>query len=125
VVAAVDGHPWHLEWLPHRQGCGEPHSQRCSAIDGLTGRHKGYAKSIHAKKRIEQVFGWIKQAAGLRKPKARVRSKLRAVFRLPVVAYNLISITNLFKAQAAMVWTWPAGPKVLANGLRTTLSCPS
>ena len=30
-----------------------------SAIDGSTARHQGYAQSINARKRIEQVFGWI------------------------------------------------------------------
>ena len=41
-----------------------------SAIDGRTARHQGYAQSINTRKRIEQVFGWIKQAAGLRQLKA-------------------------------------------------------
>jgi transposase len=73
-----------------------------SAIDGRTARHQGYAQSIHSRKRIEQVFGWIKQAAGLRQLKGRGRSKVGAVFRLHVVAYNLIRITNLLRAEAVM-----------------------
>jgi transposase len=44
-------------------------TRRSSAIDGRTVRHQGYAQSINARKRIEQVFGWIKQAAGLRQLK--------------------------------------------------------
>jgi transposase len=74
--------------------------RRRSAIDGRTTRHQGYAQSINARKRIEQVFGWIKQAAGLRQLKARGRSKVGAVFRLHVVAYNLIRITNLLRSQS-------------------------
>jgi hypothetical protein len=31
-----------------------------SAIDGRTTRHEGYAKSIHARRGIEKIFGWIK-----------------------------------------------------------------
>ena len=73
-----------------------------STIDGRTARHQGYAQSINARKRIEQVFGWIKQAAGLRQLKARGRSKVGAVFRLHVVAYNLIRITNLLRSQEVM-----------------------
>jgi hypothetical protein len=73
-----------------------------SAIDGCTARHQGYAQSINARKRIEQVFGWIKQTAGIRQLKARGRSKVGAVFRLHVVAYNLIRITNLLRAEAVM-----------------------
>jgi len=46
-------------------------SRRRSAIDGRTIRHAGYAQSINARKRIEQVFGWIKQAAGLRQLKGQ------------------------------------------------------
>ena len=71
-----------------------------SSIDGRTARHQGYGQSINARKRIEQVFGWIKQAAGLRQLKARGRSKVGAVFRLHVAAYNLIRITNLLRAQS-------------------------
>ena len=72
-----------------------------SAIDGRTARHQGYAQSINARKRIEQVFAWIKQAAGLRQLKARGRTKVGAVFRLHVVAYNLIRITNLLRARGS------------------------
>lgn len=74
--------------------------RRRSAIDGRTARHVGYAQSINVRKRIEQVFGWIKQSAGLRQLKARGRSKVGAVFRLHVVAYNLIRISNLLRAQS-------------------------
>ena len=73
-----------------------------SAIDGRTSRHQGNAQSINSRKRIEQVFGWIKQSAGLRQLKARGRSKVGAVFRLHVVAYNLIRISNLLRTQAVM-----------------------
>jgi hypothetical protein len=73
-----------------------------SAIDGRTARHQGYAQSINSRKRIEQVFGWIKQSAGLRQLKARGRTNVGAVFRLHVVAYNLIRVTNLLRAQTVM-----------------------
>ena len=56
--------------------------RRHSAVDGRTTRHADYAQSINARKRIEQVFGWIKQAAGLRQFKTRGRSRVGAVFRL-------------------------------------------
>ena len=70
-----------------------------SAIDGRTARHQIYAQSINARKRIEQVFGWIKQAAALGQLKARCRSKVGAVFRLHVVADNQILITNPLRSQ--------------------------
>jgi hypothetical protein len=76
--------------------------RRRSAIDGRTTRHPGYAQSINARKRIEQVFGWIKQAAGLRQLKARGRSRVGAVFRLHVVAYNLIRLANLLSPRGVL-----------------------
>ena len=39
--------------------------RRGSAIDVRTVRHSGYGQSINARRRIEQVFRWIKQGAGL------------------------------------------------------------
>jgi transposase len=77
-------------------------TRRRSAIDGRTVRHQGYGKSINARKRIEQVFGWIKQAAGLRQLKARGRTRVGAVFRLHVVAYNLIRLANLLSPRGAL-----------------------
>ena len=44
----------------------------------------------------------MKQAAGLRQLKARGRSKVGAVFRLHMVIYNLIRITNLLRSQEVM-----------------------
>jgi transposase len=77
-------------------------ARRRSAIDGRTVRHAGYARSINARKRIEQVFGWIKQAAGLRQLKARGRSRVGAVFRLHVVAYNLIRLATLLSPREVL-----------------------
>src|SRR5580658_8332982 len=37
---------------------------RASAIDGRTTRHAGYAVSQRIRKRIEEVFGWVKTVAG-------------------------------------------------------------
>jgi hypothetical protein len=44
---------------------------RRSAIDGRTTRHPGYALSQRLRKRIEEPFGWVKAAAGLRKARHR------------------------------------------------------
>jgi len=63
-------------------------ARRRSAIDSRTAHHEDKAQSINARKQIKQVFGWIKQAAGLRQLKARGRTKVGAVFRLHVVDYT-------------------------------------
>src|SRR6266481_491620 len=45
-------------------------TNRRSAIDGRTTRHLGYAVSGRVRKRIEEVFGWAKGAAGFRQTQA-------------------------------------------------------
>jgi len=71
---------------------------RSTAIDGRTKRHPGYAVSQHCRKRIEEVFGWIKASAGLAKVKLRGRRKVEAAFTLGLVAYNLIRLPKLLGA---------------------------
>src|SRR4029077_18324549 len=44
--------------------CGAEHTNRRSAIDSRTIRHSDYAVSGQVRKRIENVFGWIKTTAG-------------------------------------------------------------
>ena len=41
--------------------------QKSRTLDGRTTRHPGYAISQRARKRIEEVFGWMKTVGGLRK----------------------------------------------------------
>ena len=40
---------------------------RRSAIDGRTTRHDGYAVSQRVRKRVEEIFGWMKTVGGGRK----------------------------------------------------------
>jgi hypothetical protein len=51
-----------------------------SAIDGRTTRHAGYAKSQHARPRIEPAFGWLKTIAWMRKVKLRGLAKVNWLF---------------------------------------------
>jgi transposase len=73
---------------------------RKTAIDGRTLRHAGYAISLRCRKRIEEVFGWIKSSAGLRKVKLRGRARVDAVFTMALAAYNLIRLPKLLGAVA-------------------------
>jgi transposase len=68
---------------------------RKTALDGRTTRHSGYQVSQICRKRIEEVFGWIKAQAGLAKVKVRGCAKAEAVFTFAVAAYNLIRIPKL------------------------------
>ena len=73
---------------------------RKTAIDGRTTRHAGYAISQRCRKRIEEVFGWIKPQAGLAKVKVRSRPKVEAVFTFAAAAYNLVRIPKLLAGAA-------------------------
>jgi transposase len=71
---------------------------RKTAIDGRTTRHIGYDISQRCRKRIEEVFGWIKSSAGLAKVKLRGRERVDAAFTLALAAYNLIRLPKLLGA---------------------------
>lgn len=71
---------------------------RKTKIDGRTTRHAGYATSLRIRKRIEEVFGWMKVQAGMAKTKLRGLAKVEAAFTFAAVAYNLIRLPKLLAA---------------------------
>jgi transposase len=87
---AVDGHTRALA-----EGLAKP---RSTAVDARTTRHAGYAISQRSRKRIEEIFGWIKVSAGLARVKLRGRARVDAAFRLALSAYNLIRLPKLLGA---------------------------
>jgi transposase len=76
------------------------HQRRSSAIDARTTRHPGYAVSQRKRKRVEEIFGWIKTVAGLRKTKHRGRKRVGWMFTFAAAAYNLVRLRNLTPAAA-------------------------
>jgi transposase len=68
---------------------------RKSAIDGRTTRHAGYAISQQRRKRVEEIFGWIKTVGGMRKLRHRGLHLVGWMFTLTAAAYNLVRIRNL------------------------------
>ena len=66
-----------------------------SSIDGRTTRHSGYAVSQKFRKRIEEVFGWLKTVGLFRKTRYRGVKKIDWHFTLAVTAYNLVRMRNL------------------------------
>jgi transposase len=66
-----------------------------SAIDGRTTRHDGYQVSQRKRKRIEEVFGWVKTVGALRKTRHRGLETVAWVFTFTVTAYNLVRMRNL------------------------------
>ncbi len=71
---------------------------RRSAIDGRTTRQAGYAVSQRARKRIEEVFGWAKSAAGFRQTRHRGTARVGWMFTLTAAAYNLVRLPKLLGA---------------------------
>jgi hypothetical protein len=67
-------------------------THRRSAIDGRTIRHPGYTVSGWVRKRIEQVFGWTKAAAGFRKTHHCGLARVGWMFTITATAYNLVRI---------------------------------
>jgi transposase len=61
---------------------------------------KGYALSQRARKKIEQMFGWMKQAGGLRKARHVGRWKIQQVAYLWAAAYNLLRLAHLEQWEA-------------------------
>ena len=70
-------------------------SGRRSAIDGRTTRHPGYTISQRLRKRIEEPFGWIKAAAGLRKTRHRGLARVGWMVTLTAAACNLVRLPKL------------------------------
>ena len=79
-----------------------PHvaGKKSSAIDGRTTRHRGYEASQKVRKRIEQVFGWLKTIGGLRKTRYKGRAKIQLYAFMAGAAYNLLRLTKLIEMSA-------------------------
>jgi IS5 family transposase len=71
-----------------------------SIIDQRTTRHPGYALSQRKRKRIEEIFGWLKTVGGLSKTRHRGVARVDWIFTFAVAAYNLVRMRNLALAPA-------------------------
>ena len=71
---------------------------RGSAIDRRTTRHPGYAASQRLRKRIEEVFGWMKTVGGMRRPMLRGIDRVGWAFSFVAAAYNLVRLPKLMTA---------------------------
>ena len=74
--------------------------KRRSAIDGRTTRHPGYAVSLRIRKRIEEVFGWMKTVGVLRKTRHRGTERVGWMFTFVAAAYNLVRLPKLLAGLA-------------------------
>jgi transposase len=76
------------------------HSKRRSAIDERVTRHEGYALTQRKRKRVEEVFGWMKTVALQRKTRFRGIERVGWMFTFAAAAYNLVRMRNLQTANA-------------------------
>lgn len=66
-----------------------------SAIDSRTTRHAGYKISQQKRKRVEEIFGWLKTVGNLRKTRHRGVLKVGWIFTFAAAAYNLVRLRTL------------------------------
>ena len=66
-----------------------------SALDRRTTHHPGYAISQQKRKRIEEIFGWLKTIGLQRQTRLRGTARVAWTFVLATAAYDLVRMTNL------------------------------
>jgi len=84
----------HMEITPH---IAQNDCNRRSTVDERTTRHAGYRISQKKRKRIEEVFGWMKSIGLLRKLRHRGLERVGWMFTFTAAAYNLVRIRNLMR----------------------------
>jgi len=81
------------QMTPHvAQNISKTHS---SFVDGRTTRHEGYAVSQRRRKRVEEVFGWMKTVGLLRKVRHRGTRLVGWMFEFTAALYNLTRMRRL------------------------------
>lgn len=78
-----------LKVTPH---VAQNNSNRRSVIDSRTTRHEGYGVSQVKRKRVEEIFGWMKTVELQRKTRFRGLDRVGWMFTFAAAAYNLMRI---------------------------------
>ena len=73
---------------------------RRSAVPDTVAARPGYATSQRIRKRIEEVFGWMKTIGGMRKLHHRGTALVGWLFTFSAAAYNLIRLSRLIPVAA-------------------------
>jgi len=66
-----------------------------SSIDARTTRHPGYVLSQRKRKRVEEIFGWLKTVGLMRKTRHRGVARVGWMFTFATAIYNLVRIRKL------------------------------
>jgi IS5 family transposase len=70
-------------------------TRRRSTLDRRTTRHHGCLTSQRERKRIEEIFGWLKTVALLRKARHRGAARVGWMFTFGLAVYNLVRMRRL------------------------------
>jgi len=68
---------------------------KVGGLDGRTTGRAGYRTSQRVRKRVEEIFGWMKTVGGLRRSRYRGVERTQAWAYFVAGTYNLLRITNL------------------------------
>ena len=66
-----------------------------AGLDGRTTTQSGYQTSQRLRKRVEEIFGWIKTIGGLRRSRYRGRERTQAWGYFVASTYNLLRLARL------------------------------
>ncbi len=66
-----------------------------SALDGRTTRHPGYAISQQTRKRVEEIFGWLKTIGLQRQTRYHGTARVAWTFVFATAAYDLVRMAKL------------------------------
>jgi transposase len=64
-------------------------------LDGRVTRHEGYEVSQRKRKRVEEIFGWLKMTGIYRQVKWRGLMKVGWMWRFGLATYNVLRLANL------------------------------
>jgi len=68
---------------------------RIPGLDARTTTHPGYKTSVRIRKRVEEIFGWVKTVGGLRRTRYRGRERTQAWAYFVAGTYNLLRMARL------------------------------
>ena len=75
--------------------------RKTPGLDGRTSCTEGYKVSQRKRKRVEEIFGWLKTVGGMRKTRFIGEARTQIAAYLSAAAYNLLRIAKLQSAGSA------------------------
>ena len=95
---------------PFIEGCRQrgvsPHvalreKTKFAGLDSRTTNRSGYRVSLRIRKRVEEIFGWMKTIGGLRRTRYRGIERTQAWAHMVAATYNLLRLTRLAGIKSA------------------------